>query len=401
MFNYLCIALAAASVAFAETYEMGYSVPWTPKKSTSVDQGVVYNGTYYLSDRTNKGVQVLSLNGTKQTTLIPGFAGQFMLNGAPNYNISGPNGVVVLSNRNELYVGDGKGTVRIIDLSTNTIVSNVSFGITTRADEMAYDSHSGTVVVTLPNEVPPQVGVISATDRKLKGKVTFPGASGLEQPVFDEVTRQFYVSVPSTGANPGGEIAQLDISSLQISHTFPLDQCIPAGIVFGPGQHLLISCSSSQIDDYGVAYSQVMDMANGNILANVSGIAGSDQVAYDPNAKLYFISAYQNQVGGKKTGAPMPQLAVVNATTNAIMQIWATDSLLAHSVAVDATTNQVVVPRQDIGIVVYNLATAKSNSTSSVPSSTNTPVNAAPQWGASGALLLGGLVLTSYIFHSV
>lgn len=353
--NYLCVSLAGVGVTLADTYKMAYSVPWTPKKATSVDQSTIYNGTYYLADRTNKGVQVLSMDEAKHTTLIPGFAGQFMLNGAPNYNISGPNGVLVLPDRNEPYVGDGNGTVRIIDLSTNTITASVFFDITTRADEMAYDDHSGTVVVTLPNEVPPQVGVISTADRKVLGKVTFPTASGLEQPVFNEVTRQFYVSVPSTGANPRGEIAQLDISTLKISQTFPLKQCVPSGIVFGPGQNLLVSCSSSQIDNYRVAYSQVMNMATGNILANVSGIAGSDQVAYDSNAKLYFVAAYENLFGGKKTGAPMPQLAVINAITNDVMQTWATDTVLAHSVAVDPTTNQVVVPRENIGIVVYNL----------------------------------------------
>jgi hypothetical protein len=144
-----------------------------------------------------------------------------------------------------------------------------------------------------------------------------------------------------------------------------------------------------------------MDMATGKILANVSGIAGSDQVAYDPNAKLYFVAAYDNQVGGKKTGAPMPQLAVIDAATNAVMQTWATDTVLAHSVAVDPITNQVVVPRENIGIVVYNLtasSSTSSNSTSSAPSSTNTSGNAAAQWGASGALLLGGLVLTIPVF---
>jgi hypothetical protein len=82
---------------------------------------------------------------------------------------------------------------------------HISIGVSTRADEMAYDSKTGTVVVTLPNEEPPQVAVISAKDRTVTGKITFHNASGLEQPVFNEVSGKFYVSVPSTGANPGAK----------------------------------------------------------------------------------------------------------------------------------------------------------------------------------------------------
>jgi hypothetical protein len=71
---------------------------------------------------------------------------------------------------------------------------------------------------------------------------------------------------------------------------------------------------------YAFAFSQVMDVSTGKVMANISGVAGSDQVAYDPNAKLYFASVYQNQVGGKKDGAPMPERA--DATSNTLMQTW-------------------------------------------------------------------------------
>jgi hypothetical protein len=67
----------------------------------------------------------------------------------------------------------------------------------------------------------------------------------------------------------------------------------------------------------------VVDVSTGKVVAKISGVTGSDQVAYDPNAKLYFAAAYQNQVGGKKDGAPMPQLAVIDATSNTLIQTWA------------------------------------------------------------------------------
>lgn len=405
MFNSLhfALALAGASVVLADSYKLAYSVPWSPKNTTSVDQGAIYNGTYYLSDRVNGGVHVVDLAKGKQIALILGFTGLVTAQGVSQNNVSGPNGLIVLPDRNELYVGDSPGIVRVIDLFTNEIVANISTNIKTRADEMAYDAYTGTLVVTLPNEKPPQVAIISTTDRKVTGKISFQNATELEQPVFNEVTRQFYVAVPSTGANPGGEIASIDVSALNISRTLPLDDCVPAGIVFGPGQNLFVSCSQDQIIDYNVAYSQVLDVASGRVLANISGVAGSDQVAYDPNAKLYFASAYQNLVGAKKDGAPMPQLAVIDATSNTLIQTWATDSKLAHSVAVDYKTNQVVVPLLKSGITVYNLTAASSSSNSSSTPSSTTPsssstaavhtTNTAGQWNPSMSLVIGVFAL--------
>lgn len=396
----LTVALGGASGVIADSYQLANSIPFAPKNTTSVDQSTIYNGTYYLADRVNSGIHVVNLADEKQTALISGFAGLFTVNGTNQYDISGPNGLVLLPNRNELYVGDGAGVIRVVDLLKNQITANISTGVKTRADEMAYDPKTGTVVVTLPNEEPPQVAVISAKDRTVLGKVTFYNASGLEQPVFNQVSGKFYVSVPSTDANMGGEIAEIDVVNLKLGDVLPLSECIPAGIVFGADQNLFISCSQDQIKTYGIAFSQVMDISTGKIIANISGIAGADQVAYDPNAKLYFASAYQNQVGGKKDGAPMPQLAVINATSNTLIQTWATDSKLAHSVAVDSKTNQVVVPLVKSGITIYNLTSASSNSTStstSSGSSTSTTAahtaNAAGHWAPSISTVVGVLAL--------
>lgn len=379
------LAFAGPSAVLADSYKPLKSIPFSPKNTTSVDQSVIFNGTYYLSDRVNNGVHVVDLQKESQTTVITGFVGLFKANGANEYNVSGPNGLAVLPDRNELYVGDGGGIVRVVDLFKNKVVANISTGVSTRADEMAYDSKTGTLVVTLPNEKPPKVAVISAKDRIVTGKVTFQNASGLEQPVFNEVSRKFYVSVPSTGANPGGEIAGIDVSTFQVTDVLPLKECVPAGIVFGQAQSLFISCSQTQIDNYNVSLSQVMDVSTGKIIANISGVAGVDQVAYDPTRNLFFASAYQNQVSGKSNGAPMPQLAVINATSNTLMQTWATDSGLAHSVAVDTKTNQIVVPLAKSGITIYNLTSASSSTSSTGASSTSTSSSSASAHASNAA----------------
>lgn len=59
-----------------------------------------------------------------------------------------------------------------------------------------------------------------------------------------------------------------------------------------------------------------MDVDTGKIISNISSLAGIDQVAYDSTANLFYASAYQNLAGG---GNPMPQIAVVNASSGVLV----------------------------------------------------------------------------------
>jgi hypothetical protein len=138
---------------------------------------------------------------------------------------------------------------------------------------------------------------------------------------------------------------------------------------------------------------QVMDVSAGKAVANISVLAGVDQVAYDPKAKLYFDSTYKSQVGEKKDGAPRLQLAVTDATSNVLMQTWATESELAHSVAVGSETNQVVVPLAKSSITVYSLSSSSSSSSISSSTAPMHTTNTAGRWASSVPLVVGGPVL--------
>ncbi|KAF7172823.1 hypothetical protein CNMCM5623_004952 [Aspergillus felis] len=376
--------LLFSNVAFVSglSYQLASTIPWSPKNATSVDQSVVYNGTYYLADRTNKAVHVIDLASSKETTAITGFKGLVMTNNKSDSSVSGPDGLVVLPNRNELYVGDGDGSVKVVNLMNHTIVASIDTGSQKRADEFAYDPTTQTIVVTNPNDKPPFVTIISAKNRNVTGKIVFNNADGLEQPAFNSVNGRFYVSVPSTDANPGGEIAELDVAAMNITKVIPVTECVPAGIVFGPNQNLFVGCSQDQILTYGVAYSLVLDISNGKVIGNISGVAGIDQVAYDPSVLLYYASAYQNLAGANKSGSPMPQLAIVDAKTNTLLQTLKTDNVTAHSVAVDPVTNQVVVPLSKAGIEVYTLSMANASS----PNSSATASAAVPSQTGAGAI---------------
>ncbi|KFZ06106.1 hypothetical protein V501_07713 [Pseudogymnoascus sp. VKM F-4519 (FW-2642)] len=334
------LAASTSAQSSAIIYSVATSIPWSPKAPSSVDQSVVYNDTYYLSDRTNAG-----------TKLITGFS-TGLVKGKLSSSISGPDGMIVLPSRNELWVGDGDGTIKIIDLFNSTIIASINTTSTKRADEFAYDPTNNIVVVTNPNEKIPYVSVISATKRTVLGRIMFPNVTELEQPAFNPASGLFYVSVPSSGAHPGGSICTLDIAGLSIAQTYPIPDCVPAGIIFGPKNHLFIGCSGSQITDYGYAASYIMDVSTGKIISNVSSLDGVDQVAYDSTANLFYASAYQNLAAG---GNPMPQIAVVNASSGVLVQTLVTDNVTAHSVAVDEKNGLMIVPIQKQGIVVYDL----------------------------------------------
>jgi DNA-binding beta-propeller fold protein YncE len=307
--------------------------------------------------------------------------------------------MIVLPSRNELWVGDGDGTVKIIDLFNSTIIASINTTSTKRADEFAYDPANNIVVVTNPNENPPYVSVISATKRTVLGRILFPNVTELEQPAFNPADGLFYVSVPSSGAHPGGSICTLNIADLSIAHTYPIPDCVPAGIVFGPKNHLFIGCSESQITDYGYAASYIMDVSTGSIISNISGLAGIDQVAYDSTANLFYASAYQNLAS---RGKSMPQIAVVNASSGVLVQTLVTDNVTAHAVAVDGKKGLMIVPIQSQGIVVYDLKAGVQGSGNLPASATATGAKPSASVKTSGGAVISAVqVLMTAVVVSI
>ncbi|RDW73142.1 hypothetical protein BP6252_07049 [Coleophoma cylindrospora] len=365
-FIIVTIAVIFRLASAQSVYSLASTIPWTPKTPSSVDQSLVYNDTYYLADRSNAGVHVISLADTTNAKLITGFT-TGIVNGSISSTISGPDGLVVLPSRNELWVGDGDGTVKIIDLFESSVAATINTTSSKRADELAYDPTNDLVVATNPNENPPYVSVMSAANRTLLGRITFSDAFGLEQPAFNPADGLFYVSVPSSKANPGGAISTLNIANMSIVKTYPLPDCVPAGIIFGPTNALFVACSASQITEFGYAASYILDVSTGKLAANISGLAGSDQVAYSSSSGLFFAAAYQNMINGT---VPQPQVAVVNASSGKLVQTFATDNVTAHAVAVDNKSGLMIVPIMKQGIVTYSFMAGAGGSGTSASGTT-------------------------------
>jgi hypothetical protein len=357
-----CIGSVIAAVN-AQTYTLNATIPWKPKAPSSVDQSTIYNGTYYLSDRTNGGVQVISLANNSQITLIKGFT-TTIANGSVVKTESGPDGLRVIPDRNELYATDAAGIVKVIDLFSLEIVANISIGGVMRADEIGYDPTTSTVVVSNGDDPTPFVAIVNSTTRAVLGTIPFPGATGVEQPTINPADDKFYIAIDSNPTYPGGGIAILDLSNpsnYSIASVIPLVDCIPGGIVFGATNQLFVSCSGSQFSSFGFEASYIIDVTTGDVKANISGVSGVDQVAYSPVTNYFYATAYQDETS---SGSPSPYLFVI-AANGTIVQKFVTDNVTAHSVAVEAGTGTMVVPVKEKGVLVYDLTTGTSTTNAS------------------------------------
>jgi hypothetical protein len=323
---------------------------------------------FYLADRSNKAVDVVDAKNGTFLKLIPGgFAGvKFNAAGAANNDISGPNGVV--TSGRWLFVTDAPSRVVSIDLKTDLIVDTASTSVSpNRADELAYDPDSGTLLVVNNADDPPFATLIKVN--KSTGKLTvgktiiFDAAHGVdatngaEQPVWDKATGKFYISIPQIGANPAnGAVARISPSAGAVDAVFPVQFCQPAGLALGPKQDLLLGCSvvfdtagnvwSATGTTTAAPISVIMDAGNGSIDKMVTGVSGSDEVWFNPGDGRYYLAA-RNQPGG-------PVLGVIDAKSRTLVQVVPTLNVAgkafvfpagtAHSLAANPHNNHVFVP---------------------------------------------------------
>jgi len=323
---------------------------------------------YYLADRSNQAVDVIDAkNLTFIKHITGGFAGvKFNAAGAANNDISGPNGVV--TSGRWLFVTDGGSRVVSIDLNTDLIADTVLTSASpNRADELAYDPGSGTLLVVNNADDPPFATLINVNKSSgkltLGAKITFDAAHGVdatngaEQPVWDKATGKFYISIPQIGANAAdGAVARISPSAGAVDAVFPVQFCQPAGLTLGPKQDLLLGCSVV-FDTAGIAWSLsdantaapisiIMNAKSGSVEKMVTGVSGSDEVWFNSGDGRYYLAA-RNQPGG-------PVLGVIDAKSKTLVQIVPTINTTgkafvypagtSHSVAVNPNNNKVFVP---------------------------------------------------------
>ena len=115
----------------------------------------------------------------------------------------------------------------------------------------------------------------------------------------------------------------------------PVDSCIPHGIAIGPGNMIFLGCNAGPARLGLPAKQVVVDSKAGKVVAEITGIGGSDESAV--NSKL---GQYYGALNGNPDG---PILAVVDAKTNKLLQKIPTGPG-AHSVAASEANGRVYVP---------------------------------------------------------
>jgi hypothetical protein len=307
-------------------------VPGIPLQAFDIGLVDQENGRYYLADRTNKSLDVYDVISGKMVARIGGFAGQRATN-----DESGPDGVVVVGR--QAWVGDGDSTVKIVDLKAERIANVISTGGRARSDENAYDPVDHVFIGVNNADNPPFAILISTnTNHKIIGKVVFNSATdGAEQPVYYGPTRQFYLSIPELNNDKSkGAIAAIDPATAKLVRMMPVEGCHPAGLVKGPGSQLLLGCTAGKKDTGLPPKLVVMDGITGAVVKNIPGIGAADMVAYD-SGNHYYYSASAGMPDG-------PQLGVINADSNALIQAIALPGDAPHSVAVSQLNHHVFVP---------------------------------------------------------
>jgi hypothetical protein len=221
-------------------------------KFTSFDISFVdtTRNLYILGDRTNAGVQVVNTI-TNQIIMTAG-AGLFTGN-TGNNNTSGPDGVMTVPIRNEIWAGDGDSSLKFLSLATGGLIAQVSTGGQFRVDEMCFDSFHNIGFVANNADSPPFITAVSLRTHAIIGQIFFDGTlqngggvgvnatDGVEQCQFNPRDGKIYVSVPEV-AGPGdnsapGAVARITPLTLQIEAvvTAGFGDCSgPQGMAIGP-----------------------------------------------------------------------------------------------------------------------------------------------------------------------
>jgi hypothetical protein len=239
----------------------------------------------------------------------------------------------------KLWAGDGDSLVRVADVDPDSadylkIIGTVSTANATcddgtatghycgRADEIGYDPKDHVILIANPSPLTiaaphtatnPFATFISAVPPyPVLGHVTFVGASGLEQPLWDPELHRFFLTVPGpVGGKPS--IARLNPITLAVDKTYTLD-CLAltgaanngiTGIALAPFQHLLVSACGRPI---------ILSALTGNVINVITQVGGGDEVWHNPGDDRFYVTGPNNAVPA------VQQLGVIDAETSAWLQ---------------------------------------------------------------------------------
>ncbi len=301
----------------------------------------------YITDRSNFGVDILDAENNLYVGRVTGMAGPLPSGGGTSTtNGGGPNGVLVTPD-GMLWAGDGNSTTTVADVNPGSpsylsIIGQISTAIPEcdsadahycgRDDEIGYDPEHR--IILIANNAPlnvaaphgpiaPYATFISADPPyAVLGRISFPGAVGLEQPLWDPGLDggRFLLTVPgNVDLMIPPKIAIIDPVT-EMVETMALDcqslvgttSASITGIALGRSQHILISaCGAAPIPSFPI----IMNARTGEVYSVITQVGGGDEVWYNPGADQFYVTGVDN------TGVTgLQSLGVIDARTNRWLQ---------------------------------------------------------------------------------
>ena len=320
----------------------------------------------YLADASNWAIDVWDISTSSFVAQIPGFAGP---SGAAffNFDKTGPNGLA-LDDQGRLWIGDGDGSVKILDTKTLTDTATIATGAKNKVDAIAIDSADGVVMVTCPAEGSetnrqPMVAFIDPKTLKLTGTTPLTGSVDVGQAVYSADTGKFYVPVTSNGTQDStkpakaGGLAVIDPKTRQITSTIPLGKMVPSGAAFGPGTQLCVGTATEGFQGEvatSTFHPVIVDVATGKVLASLAEPSlkgrGIDGVAYDSGAKRYFLADQSLTYGETGSNWVYDATSVQPTIGDPLSTIGVGD---AHMLTVDSVSHHVFVPVNQKGLTIF------------------------------------------------
>lgn len=334
---------------------------------------------YFADARRGAGLGALEVIDVKTSKVLATITGFLGFN-ATNRAKMGPDGVLVI-NGNEAWVGDGNATIKVVDIDKAAIMDTIDISMppftlgTTRADEEAYDAYNKIVLMTVPDGALPylalidQSGPIGSPHAVLNYLAIPDGANGgIEQPIWDPVTRKFYLNVPNSNSNPnGGDLYQIDGPTGAITAVYH-GPCASRGLTLLPGSRAMGSCGA------------VFDLRTGAVLsgqalektgANVAG----DETWYNPGDDRVYIGNNQGTVlnastydlirmSGTAVRLGLSAGTIDTTTYNLVTDLFGFPLPVGqngaqvgvfggHTVAASSTNNHIFFPVTNVGVKVF------------------------------------------------
>jgi len=339
-----------------------------------VDQAT---GLYYVTDRTNKSIDVVDTKtGLFAMQFKQAFAG--CNSGSPtkptplptcagaNNDMSGPDGLDIVGQN--LYVGD-VNALWILDKTTGAVVKKITIPSSPtflRADEGCFDADHNLYGISTPGAEHPFMTFVDTVTQSIVATVIMDDSSGansagLEACAYDHTTGKFFVNNDGSTANPRGEMdgipasaivaakpgpVTLTFASIPGISVYPLGACDPTGLALGPGKDIGAMCRQGNIGE--PLTFQILDRTNGSVLASLN-IGGGDQITYDPVSNRWYLAdsrwtALTTSCGAGVTGCPLtPVIGVVDATSRSILFVMPNGNN-SHSIAVSGSNHLIVTP---------------------------------------------------------